>query len=126
MSRYARTGTTVRAHTSEASSANVTVRAKGRKNWLTKPPTKPSGRNTPTVVTVAAVIAPATSLRTVDRGSEAVFAHGAVSVDVLEHDDRVVDDASDGDREAAQGQDVQRDAGDLHDHERREQRSAGC
>ena len=61
MSRYARTGTTVRAQTSEASSAKVTVRAKGRKNWLTKPPTKPSGRNTPTVVTVAAVMAPATS-----------------------------------------------------------------
>ena len=52
MSRYASTGTTVSAQTSEASSANVTVSAKGRKNWLTKPPTKPSGRNTPTVVTV--------------------------------------------------------------------------
>ena len=63
--------------------------------------------------------------RTVDRGREAVFAHGAVSIDVLEHDDRVVDDAADGDGEAAQGEDVQRDAGDLHDHERREQADSG-
>ena len=39
----------------------MTVSANGRKNWLTMPPTKPSGRNTPTVVMVAAVIAPATS-----------------------------------------------------------------
>ena len=46
---------------SEASSANVTVSANGRKNWLTRPPTKPSGRNTATVVSVLAVIAPATS-----------------------------------------------------------------
>ncbi len=62
MNRYASTGTTVSAQMSEASSANVTVRAKGRKNWLTSPPTRPSGRNTPTVVIVAAVMAPATSL----------------------------------------------------------------
>jgi hypothetical protein len=61
INRYASTGTTVSAQISDATSANVTVSAKGRKNWLTKPPTKPSGRNTPTVVTVAAVIAPATS-----------------------------------------------------------------
>ena len=61
MSRYASTGTTVSAQMSEASSANVTVNAKGRKNWLTMPPTKPSGRNTATVVRVLAVIAPATS-----------------------------------------------------------------
>ena len=46
---------------SDASSANVTVSANGRKNWLTRPPTKPSGRKTATVVSVLAVIAPATS-----------------------------------------------------------------
>ena len=46
---------------SEASSAKVTVSAKGRKNWLTMPPTKPSGRNTATVVRVLLVMAPATS-----------------------------------------------------------------
>jgi hypothetical protein len=61
MNRYASTGTTVRAHTSEASRANVTVSANGRKNWLTSPPTKPSGRKTATVVSVLAVIAEATS-----------------------------------------------------------------
>ena len=40
----------------------MTVSANGRNSWDTMPPTRPSGRNTPTVVTVAAVIAPATSL----------------------------------------------------------------
>ena len=111
MSRYARTGTTVSAQISEASSANVTVRANGRKNWLTSPPTKPSGRNTPTVVSVVAVIAPATSLGPLIDAVEPVLAQRAVAVDVLEHDDRVVDDPSHGDREAAQGHDVEGDAG---------------
>src|SRR4051812_45287474 len=62
-SRYARTGTTVRAHRSDARSAKVTVRANGRNSCETMPPTKPSGRNTPTVVTVAAGVAPAAPLR---------------------------------------------------------------
>ena len=52
----------MRAQTSDASRANVTVSAKGRKNWLTRPPTNPSGRKTATVVSVLAVMAPATSL----------------------------------------------------------------
>ena len=39
----------------------MTVSAKGRKNWLTMPPTKPSGRKTATVVMVLLVMAPATS-----------------------------------------------------------------
>ena len=45
-----------------------------------------------------------------------------MAVDVLEDDDRVVDHPADGDREAAQGQDVQGDPGDLHDHERGQDR----
>jgi hypothetical protein len=45
-----------------------------------------------------------------------------VAVDVLEDDDRVIDHASDGDREAAQGHDVQADPRDLHDHEGGQQR----
>ena len=52
---------TVRATSSEASSAKVMARPKGRKNWLTMPPMKPSGRNTATVVMVELVMAPATS-----------------------------------------------------------------
>src|SRR6476646_3649167 len=55
--KKARTGTTVSATTSDASSANVTVSENERKNWLTKPPAKPRGRNTATVVRVLAVIA---------------------------------------------------------------------
>ena len=61
MRKYASTGTTVSAQTSDASSANVTVSANGRKIWLTRPPTKPIGRKTRTVVSVLAVIAAATS-----------------------------------------------------------------
>ena len=53
----ASTGMTVSATSSEASSANVTARPKGRKNWLTMPPTKPMGRNTATVVIVLLVMA---------------------------------------------------------------------
>ena len=37
---------------SDASSANVTVSAKGRNSWLTMPPTKPMGRKTAIVVSV--------------------------------------------------------------------------
>jgi hypothetical protein len=92
MSRYASTGTTVSAQASEASSANVTVNAKGRKNCETRPPTKPSGRKTATVVRVLAVIAPATSrgplIAAVSRSSPSE----RWRIDVLEHDDRVVDD----------------------------------
>ncbi len=43
------------------SRAKVTVYAKGRKNSEASPWTRPSGRNTATVVAVLAVIAPATS-----------------------------------------------------------------
>ena len=55
------TGTTVKAQISEARRAKVTVSAKGRKNWLTRPPTNPSGRKTATVVRVELVMALATS-----------------------------------------------------------------
>ena len=47
---------------SEASRAKVTVRLKGRKNWVTSPPTRPMGRKTATVVMVEEVMALETSL----------------------------------------------------------------
>ena len=100
----------------------MTVRANGRKNWLTRPPTKPSGRKTATVVSVPTVIAPATSRGPLSDGRQAVVAEGPVAVDVLEDDDRVVDHPADGDREAAEGHDVDGDPGDLHDHEGRQDR----
>ncbi len=46
---------------SDATSAIVTVKAKGRNSSPTMPATKAIGRNTATVVTVEAVMAPATS-----------------------------------------------------------------
>ena len=52
---------TVSATTSDASSAYVTVSANGRKNWLIKPPTTPSGKKTAIVVMVELVIADETS-----------------------------------------------------------------
>ena len=61
-------------------------------------------------------------LRPVDRGRQPILAERAVAIDVLEHDDRVIDHPPDGDREATQGQDVDRDAGDLHDHQRGQDR----
>ncbi len=57
----ATTGTTVSAISKLASSANVTVRANGRKNSEARPWTKPRGRKTATVVSVLAVMARATS-----------------------------------------------------------------
>ena len=100
----------------------MTVSEKDRKNWLTNPPAKPSGRKTATVVNVLAVIAPATSRGPCEDGRHPVVAERPMAVDVLEDDDRIVDHPADGDREAAEGQDVQRDPGDLHDHERGQDR----
>ena len=100
----------------------MTVNENDRKNWLTKPPAKPSGRNTATVVKVLAVIAPATSRGPSGDGLQSIVAEGTVAVDVLEDDDRIVDDATDGHRQPTERQDVQRDPGELHDHERREDR----
>ena len=107
MSRYASTGTTVRANTSEASSANVTVSAKGRKNWRHEAADEAErqehadrgdGRRRDRA---RDLLGPSMD------GGQPVLAQGPVAVDVLEDDDRVVHDASDGDREAAQGHDVE-------------------
>ncbi len=61
-------------------------------------------------------------LRPVDRGRQTVLAHRPVAVDVLEDDDRVVDYPTHGDRQAAQGHDVQGDPSRLHDDEGGEDR----
>ena len=55
-------GTTLIATSSEASSESATVMANGRKILPMTPVTRPSGRNTATVVSVDVVIAEATSL----------------------------------------------------------------
>ncbi len=59
--QYANTGMIVNATNSDAIRAIVTVSPNGRNNSPTCPPTRVIGRNTATVVTVAAVIAVATS-----------------------------------------------------------------
>ena len=55
-------GTTVTATSSDASSASATVMANGRKILPMTPVTRPSGRNTATVVSVEVVIAEETSV----------------------------------------------------------------
>ena len=60
MNQNANTGTTVSATTSDASSAMVTVIANGRNSWPAMPDTSAIGANTATVVSVDAVMAPAT------------------------------------------------------------------
>ena len=59
--QVAATGTTIRATARLHSSAKVTVRANGLKNSEARPWMRPSGRKTATVVSVLAVMAPATS-----------------------------------------------------------------
>jgi hypothetical protein len=70
MNHEARTGTTVSATKSEASSAMVTVMANGRNSSPVWPDTSPIGRKTATVVRVEEVTAPATSrtARMIDAG----------------------------------------------------------
>ena len=55
-------------------------------------------------------------------GRQPILAERPMAIDVLEDDDRVIDHASHGDREAAQGHDVQADAGQLHHDERGQDR----
>ncbi len=64
--QYASTGTMVSDTSSDATSAIVTVSAKGRKSSPTSSATNATGRKTATVVRVEAVTAPATS-RTASR-----------------------------------------------------------
>ena len=56
------TGTIVNETNSDATKARAKVSANGLNNCPTRPPTPAIGRKTATVVKVAAVIAPATSL----------------------------------------------------------------
>ena len=73
--------------------------------------TRASGRKTATVVTVEAVTAAATSRTPALMASSFVFAEPQVPLDVLDHDDRVVDHAADRDRQRAEGEHVERVAG---------------
>ena len=130
--QYASTGTIVSATNSEAVIAIVIVSANGRKSSPVTSPTNAIGRNTATVVIG----------RGRDRGGD--LADGAqdrrhlvgvadvVALDVLDHDDRVVDHAPDRDRERAEGEDVQRvaerldaDEGDQHAGRDRDRRDEG-
>jgi hypothetical protein len=70
-------------------------------------PTRATGRKTAIVVAVAAVMAPATSLTPDEDRLRLLLAEREVPLDVLDDDDRVVDDAADGDRDRAEREDVE-------------------
>ena len=111
---------TVTESTSEISTATDSVSDSARKNWPTTPDSSPSGANTTTVVSVELTSGATSSRDGVARRSSAPFAGAAM--DVLDHDDRVVDDQADGDRQAAHRHQVDRLAEQPHEHERRDDR----
>jgi hypothetical protein len=75
------------------------------------------GRKTRIVVNVLEVMARHLA-RAVEHCGQLVLAERSMAVDVLEDDDRVVHDAPHGDGEPAQSHHVERDVGELHQHER--------
>ena len=101
-SREASIGMRVRATMSDTDSENVTVMAWSPKSWPATPSTKTIGTKTQTVVIVLAITACPTSPapeRAASTTLEAVF---SFSLDGLEHDDRVVDEKADPERDATQ------------------------
>ena len=123
--QYASTGTIVSATSSDADIAIVTVRANGRNSSPVMSPTKAIGQEHRDGRDGRRVIAVATS-RTARRiDCHLVGVADVVALDVLDHDDRVVDDAADRDRERAEGEDVERvaerlDADERDQHARRD------
>ena len=89
------------------SRAMVAVRAKGRNISPVWPETKASGRNTATVVRVDAGDGAGDFGDGGKDVRELLTARGVPSSDGFDDDDRVVDDASDRDRQRTQGQHVQ-------------------
>ena len=61
-------------------------------------------------------------LAAVDGGGHLVLAHVQVAVRVLEHDDRGVDDHADAERQTAEGHRVQREAAEVEQRERADDR----
>ena len=71
---------------------------------------------------VAASAANVISFGPLAGGRDAVLAHLGVAEDVLHDHDRVVDDEADGERQAEQGEGVEREAAEVDDRDRAEER----
>ena len=88
----------------------------------TMPPMNSTGMNTAASDSVIETIVKRDFLRAVERGRHRVFAMLHVPDDVLEHDDRVVDDEADRERERHQRQVVEAVAQQVHRRERADDR----
>ena len=109
----ASSGISVSASTSEISTAAESVSDSARKNCPTTPDSRPSGANTTTVVSVELTTGAISSAIASATARRRPVLHAAM--DVLDDDDRVVDDEADGDREAAHRHEVDRLAEPAHD-----------
>ena len=86
------------------------------------PGMKATGTNTAISTAVVAMIGPVTSFIAARVAAERLQAGLELPFDVLDHDDRVVDDKADRQHHAEQAQHVQREAEHLHHDQRRDQR----
>ena len=95
----------------------TTARARAENRNLLTPYRKVTGKKTTTVVRVAASTARLTSAPPCFGGDLGRRAHFQVAVDVFERDDRVVDDAREGQRQPAQDHRVDGAAHQVEHHE---------
>ena len=112
----------VSALTAEMIVETAIVTANCRKNWPVIPPRKQHGTNTEQSASVMARIGPVISsiaLIVAVRGVEPLRDH---PLDVLQHDDRVVDHDADRQHQPEERQVVQAKAQRRHDRERADQR----
>ena len=83
---------------------------------------KATGTNTAISTAVVAMIGPVTSDMAFRRRLKRRQSGLELALDILDHDDRVVDDEADRQHHAEQAQHVEREAEDLHHRQRRDQR----
>ena len=104
-------GVSVKLTSSDTMIANAIVRPKLFMNRPTMPPMKATGTKIVTSDSVVASTARPISLRAVDRGLELILVLLLdEAVDVLQHDDRVVDDDADRERQREHRHHVEREA----------------
>jgi hypothetical protein len=115
-------GSSVKLMNRLTSTEATTVRPKGRNHSPDTPGMKATGTNTATMENVVAATArPISAVPLIGRGA-AVGAALHVAHDVLAHDDGVVDQHADGQRQAQQAHEVEREAAQPHGDERRDHR----
>ncbi len=119
-----RIGVTVRASTSERSTAAEIVMPNWKKNRPMMPLMNATGRKIATTATVAASAAKVISPRAVARGEYLALAHLAMAHDVFEHHDCVVDHDANGEREAEQGEEIEGEAHEIEHGKRAHDRGS--